>query len=165
MKILGSGFVKWMAYELNGRATMHALTSDMARRFNEGPMHVYWSSYHQLEEFSRTRYEAAARIFGIELPGKSWVSIKSRVISWLPGFMIPSAILWLRDRTVAYVERLRWLSEIGPAEAGNFYSYMVRQEILQVQLMGFALEEEYSAAKSLVERFIAQESAMRQFQF
>lgn len=149
-----------MAYELNGRAAMHAITANMAKRFSEGVMHVYWNSYHQLEEFSRPRYERVAGVFGIELPGKAWVSIKARMVSWLPGFMIPLVLSGLRNRTVAYVGRLRWLSEIGPAEESDFYAYMVRQEVLQVKLMDIALGKECLAAKDLVEQFIAHESAL-----
>ncbi|WP_147310758.1 hypothetical protein [Pseudomonas citronellolis] len=160
--MLNPEFVKWMAYELNGRAMMHAITANMARRFNEGAVHVYWSSYHQLEAFSKPRYEHVARVFGIELPNESWISVKSRVVSWLPGFMIPGAISGLRNRTVAYIEHLRWLSGIGPAEEKDFYAYMVRQEALQVRLMDVALGTELLVAKGLVEQFIAQETVVRQ---
>lgn len=50
-------FIKGMSYEFDGRATMHAITANMAKRFDEGEMNTYWSSYHRLEEFSRPRYE------------------------------------------------------------------------------------------------------------
>ncbi|MNR01193.1 hypothetical protein D3C85_1169910 [compost metagenome] len=79
--------------------------------------------------------------------------------------MISGAISDLRDRTVAYVERLRWLSEVGPAEGRDFYTYMVRQELLQVQLMDIALRKEYLAAEDLVAQFIAQESVVRENSF
>lgn len=158
-------FIKGMSYELDGRATMHAITANMAKRFDEGEMNTYWSSYHRLEEFSRPRYENIARVLGIELPGRTWVSIKARVISWSPGFMMPWVIENLRNRTVEYVERLRWLSGIGPAEEREFYAYMVRQELMQIQLMDLALKKEYAAAEDLVARFIAQESVAREHSF
>lgn len=158
-------FIKGMYYELDGRATMHAITANMANRFEEGAMRNYWKSYHQLEEFSRPKYERMAKAFGIELPGRTWISVKSKVISWLPGLMISGAISELRSKTVVYVERLRWLSEIGPAEERDFYAYMVRQELLQVQLMDIALRKEYLAAEDLVAQFIAQESVVRENSF
>jgi hypothetical protein len=154
-----SEFIDGMAYELDGRATMHAITANMAERYADGPMHTYWSSYHRLEAFSKPKYENIARVFGVALPGKTWISVKSKVISCLPGFMIPGALADLRKRTIAYVDKLRWLSEIGPAEERDFYAYMVRQELMQVQLMELALREEYVAAESLVAEFISRESA------
>lgn len=149
-----------MAYELNGRAMMHAITANMSQRFNEGLMHAYWSSYHKLEEFSRPQYERVAKVFEIELLDKFFILIKSRVICWLPDCVIPLILTGLRKRTVAYVERLRWLAEIGPAEEREFFEYMVRQELLQVKLMDLALGNEYQLASHLVERFINQESAV-----
>ena len=157
-KMPSSEFVAGMSYELDGRATMHAVTAKMAKRFEDGPMHVYWSAYNRLEEFSRPRYEAIAKRLGIKLPGKTWVAVKARIITWLPDFMISGVVADLRKRTIVYVDKLRRLAEIGPAEEKDFYAYMVRQELLQVQLMDLALKEEYVAAENLVAKFIARES-------
>ncbi|MBC9251166.1 hypothetical protein A9179_12850 [Pseudomonas alcaligenes] len=156
----GSEFFDGMFYELDGRATMHAITANMAERFEAGPLHTYWSSYHRLEEFSRPKYERVAGILGVQLPNRSWILIKAKAISCLPQFMMSKVMSGLRQRTIVYVERLRRLSEIGPAEGHDFYAYMVRQELLQVQIMDLALREEYSAAEELVAQFITQESAM-----
>ncbi len=57
-EVLSPDFIDGMSYELNGRASMHAVTANMAARFGEGEKHVYWRSYHQLENFSKPRYKA-----------------------------------------------------------------------------------------------------------
>lgn len=157
-EVLSPEFIDGMSYELNGRAAMYAITANMAARFGRGPKHVYWSAYHRLESFSRPRYRAFAERFGIQLPGKTWISIKSKALSGLPVIMLPSIFSDLRKRTIVYVDKLRALSEIGPAEESDFLDYMVRQELLQVKLMDLLLRNEYLAAEELVADFIARES-------
>lgn len=159
-EVLSPEFIDGMSYELNGRATMHAVTANMAARFKRGPKHVYWSSYHRLESFSQPRYKAFAKKFGIQLPGETWISIKSKALSGFPEFMVPGIFSDLRKRTVAYVDQLKALSEIGPVEERTFLDYMVRQEELQVKLMGVLLREDYLAGEELVAEFVARESAV-----
>lgn len=159
-QVLNAEFTKGMAYELDGRATMHALTANQAKRSADPALRAYWRAYHRLEEFSRPRYEEKARELGIALPNQRWIAAKARVFSWLPGFMFSRAMADLRSRTIIYVDTLRRLAELGPAEGQAFYAYMVRQELLQVRLMDLALAGDYLAAEPLVAGFIAQESAM-----
>jgi len=159
-QVLNAEFTRGMSYELDGRATMHALTANMARRTADPALRAYWRAYHRLEEFSRPRYEEKARELGIALPNPRWVAAKARMFSWLPGFLFSRIMGDLRSRTIVYVDTLRRLAELGPAEGQAFYAYMVRQELLQVRLMDLALAGDYLAAEPLVAGFIAQESAM-----
>jgi len=154
-------FVKGISYELEGRATMRAITASLSDRFEEGELHVYWSSYNRLEEFSKGRYEKVARRLGIELPGNTWILTKAKIVSFLPEFAILLVLKDLRERTIVYIDKLQKIAEIGPVEEGEFYGYMIRQEKLQVELMDLALSGKYMVADDVVNQFIDRESQLR----
>lgn len=157
-QVKSSEFMEGLSYELDGRATMLSIAVRMAKRFEGEDKYIYWRSYQRLEEFSRPRYEGVAKRLGVGLPNETWVSVKAVFFSGLPNFLISIVISSLHERTVIYVEKLRRLGQIGPAEEKEFYGYMVRQELLQVQLIECALREDYLGAETIVAEFIAKES-------
>jgi hypothetical protein len=161
---LDPAFVAGMKYELDGRATMRAVSQRLAARMTGEPMAQFWAAYHRLEEFSQPRYRQVIDDLGLPTPNPNWVRFKAALIALIPRFLMTPVLKILHKRTGAYVGKLRHLGTIGPAQHQSFYAYMVAQESLQIELQAAALAEDYPGAARLVDAFISRESAAETMQ-
>lgn len=147
-------FIKGFKHELSNRAFALRTAERLSKRLEGDEQHTFWQAYLKLEQFNLLRYQAAAFNWDLDSNTGWWPEIKAWIVSWAPSALMEPALKATHASTVRYVETLRSLQQIGPADSQDFLNYMVAQEILQVEMMELALRGEYAEIMKHVDDFI-----------
>ncbi len=152
--VLSPAFIEGFKSEIANRNFSKLTTKAMAERFKNQKNFLFWESYHKLEQLNSKHYSRIASYWGISTDISYWTKIKALVMSVIPSVFIDSTLKSALTRTEDYVVLLKELNAVGPSSERGFLDYMVKQEVLQVDIMKLALAGEFDAAADAVDDFI-----------
>ncbi len=147
-------FIKGFKHEQANRAFAMRSAERLSKRLEGDVQHPFWQAYLRLEQFNAPRYQAAALAWDLDSNTGWWPEVKAWVVGLAPKILMEPALKITHTSTVRYVETLRDLQRIGPADSQDFLNYMVAQEILQVEMMELALRGEYVEIVRRVDDFM-----------
>lgn len=151
--MFSNGFAKGFRYELANREFALRVVTRMADRASEVEERSFWTAYSELERFNAIHYRAAAQLWGFDIEAGYLTKLKAWAVGGLLILMHGPMFKFVYDETVKYVEVLKNLRNIGPADASLFLNYVVEQEELQVKIMQMAFLERYSEVSEIVDAF------------
>ncbi|WP_431823758.1 hypothetical protein [Burkholderia sp. F1] len=152
-------FIKGFRYELANRAFALRAIARVARRLDGDARLPFWEAYLKLEQFNAPRYRAAARTWGLDAAPGWWTRGKAWAVGSVPKLLLTSLLKFVYSQTVPYLEELRNLRRIGPAEAHAFLDYVVDQEAVQVEMMRLALDGRHAEVTHHLDAFLRKQRA------
>lgn len=151
--MLSKAFVKGFQYELANREFALRVVMRMADRAVGAEEQSFWSAYSELERFNALHYRAAAQVWGFDMEPGYLTRLKAWAVGWMLFFSRGPTMRRVYFETVKYVEVLRHLRNIGPADASLFLNYVVEQEELQIKIMRMAFTERFAEVSEIVDAF------------
>lgn len=151
--MFSKAFAKGFRYELANREFALRVVTRMADQASGVEQRSFWSTYSRLERFNAMHYRAAAQSWGFAINSGYVTRLRAWAAGWLLLLLHGVMLKFIYAETVKYVDVLKNLRNIGPADAALFLNYVVEQEELQVKMMQMAFTERFSEIDDFVDAF------------
>jgi len=150
----GDRFLDGLQYELNNRAFARASMTKLANEPSNGHTQAFFRAYLALENLNQQKYEPIAHKYDLSV-NDGVVALKiygARAASWMFSEKMLSV---LTDATIAYVEKLRTLRDLAPADDRAFFEYVIAQEQAQADALQHARDGRFDLGAKVLEDFVA----------
>ncbi|MEL6183492.1 MAG: DUF4334 domain-containing protein, partial [Myxococcota bacterium] len=160
LKAAEAKFQELFDMEIQNRAFALKSSQLMASESSSDSDRRFYGSWAAFEERLQQLYAPHAKKYGLSQEARGManlqVGISRLAIGILPDSVVFESVL---DQTEKYLEKLKELERVAPAEDAAFFSFVVEQEEVQIDALKLRVEGRHSDAADLLDAFTRRHSA------
>lgn len=146
-------FQDLLEYEAQNRAYALLAVEAAVQDTEQGDQKAFWQAYLNLEKLNAKKYGPHLEKHGVS----ATAGFMTRLRAWASGialYLAPqSSASIMYGAAKDYVERLKLLETLAPSDK-EFFAYVVRQEVAQVDAFRLAKSNDYAGAAASLQQFV-----------
>lgn len=159
LKAADERFKKLFDMEVQNRAFALKGGQHMAENASSEADKLFFNTWVRFEQFLQQAYAPYAAKYGLsqEARGKANLQVG---ISKLASNLLPASIVFqtMLNETIDYLEKLKELDRVAPEADATFFSFVVKQEEVQIEALKLRLEDKNEEVAHLLSTFIQEHS-------
>ena len=116
---------------------------------------IFFGAWLEFEEFLQKKYAPLAEKYALSQKPRSMANIQAG-LGEIALNILPDSIMrkGMRDQTIKYLEKLKELQRVAPKDDADFFDFVVKQEVLQIDALQFWINGENEEAAKLLRNFM-----------
>lgn len=142
-------------YELQNRAFARGYFEELLVNDKENPAYSFFEAYYEMEMITQKKYAPYASKYNLETEARWWTRARMRLGMIMGDWFQDSFMKMMHKATIKYVEKLKKLEQLSPAEDLEFFRYVINQEQAQLDAVTHMVNGDMDKAVATINDFVA----------
>ncbi len=159
LKALDEKFKELFDMEVQNRAFALKSSQFMAEKASGEGDKLFFNTWVDFEQFLQKTYAPYAAKYALSQEARGMANLQVG-IGKVAANLLPESIVFqtVLDETIKYLEKLKELERLAPQEDRAFFSFVVKQEEVQIEVLKLRLESKNQEAADLLITFVKEHS-------
>ncbi len=141
-------------YELQNRAFARGTFEVILADDGENPKRRFFEAFYELEMITQKKYAPYAKKYDLDTEARWWTRVRTRLGLIAIDLAGDRFMKMMHNATIKYVSKLEKLPVLSPEEDRDFFEFVVAQEIVQANAVGYLVEGDLAKAIATINDFV-----------